>query len=381
MKKVVFALMVFVVVASADWEPVEGRIMTLWAEEVSPDKPLPEYPRPQLTRSDWLNLNGLWDYAVTSKNAMSAGEYQGEILVPFAIESALSGVGKAVLPDQVLWYRRTFEVPSGWSGQRIRLNFGAVDWHARVSVNGVTVGEHKGGYTPFSFDITDSLRASGEQELALWVWDPTDTGTQARGKQVLEPRGIWLHGGDRDLADGLDRAGRDLSFERLRFDSDIDRGRVTLEAVLSGLANGARIEATVTDDGNEIASASTAADEPLELTVSDPKLWSPDSPHLYEVRLKLTRNGETIDEVESYFGMREIAIETYSQGARRLYLNNEPLFHIGPLDQGWWPDGLYTAPTDEALKYDIEVTRELGFNMARKHVKVEPARWYYCVTV
>ena len=378
MKKLAFAFVLLAVAASAaDWKPVEGRIMTRWAEEVSPDKPLPEYPRPQLTRPDWVNLNGLWDYAVTSKNAMSPGDYQGEILVPFAIESALSGVGKAVLPGQVLWYRRTFEVPSAWSGNRVRLNFGAVDWHARVSVNGIPAGEHKGGYTPFSFDITDSLTASGKQELTLWVWDPTDFGTQARGKQVLEPQGIWYTAVTGIWQTVWIEPVGDISFERLRFHSDIGRGRVTLEALLSGRAGGARVEATVTDGGKQVASGSAAANQPLELTVPDAKLWSPDSPHLYDVRLKLTRNGETIDEVGSYFGMRKISIEADSHGARRLFLNNKALFQIGPLDQGWWPDGLYTAPSDEALKYDIEVTRELGFNMARKHVKVEPARWYY----
>ena len=378
MKKVAFALVLLAVaVSAADWKPVEGRIMTRWAEEVSPDKPLPEYPRPQLTRPDWVNLNGLWDYAVTSKNAMSAGEYQGKILVPFAIESALSGVGKVVLPGQVLWYRRTFEVPSGWSGQRVRLNFGAVDWHARVSVNGIPAGEHKGGYTPFSFDITDSLTASGAQELTLWVWDPTDSGTQARGKQVLEPQGIWYTAVTGIWQTVWIEPVGDVSFERLRFDSDIGRGRVTLKAFLSGRADGARVEATVTDNGNEVASGSAAANEPLELTVPDAQLWSPDSPHLYDVRLKLTRNGETIDQAGSYFGMREISIEADARGTQRLFLNKESLFQIGPLDQGWWPDGLYTAPSDEALKYDIEVTRKLGFNMARKHVKVEPARWYY----
>jgi len=378
MKKLVFALVLLAgAVSAADWKPVEGRIMTRWAEEVSPASPLPEYPRPQMTRPDWVNLNGLWDYAITSKNTMAAGEYQGEILVPFAIESALSGVGKAVLPDQVLWYRRTFEVPAGWRGRHVRLNFGAVDWHARVSVNGVAVGEHKGGYTPFSFDITDALKAGEKQELTLWVWDPTDSGTQARGKQVLEPEGIWYTAVTGIWQTVWIEPVGDVSFERLRFDSDIDRGLVTVKASLTGLAEGARVEAVVTDGGTEVARGSAAANEDLQLTVGDPKLWSPDSPHLYDVKVTLARNGQTIDQVESYFGIREIALGTDSQGARRLYLNDKPLFQIGPLDQGWWPDGLYTAPTDEALKYDIEVTRELGFNMARKHVKVEPARWYY----
>ncbi len=363
----------------AQWKPVEGRIMTRWAAAVSPDAVLPEYPRPQMRRDAWLNLNGLWDYAIVSRDSARPAQWDGEILTPFAVEAALSGVGKPVLPSDALWYRRSFRVPAGWDGQRIRLNFGAVDWEARVWVNGAEQGAHRGGYTPFSFDITGALAGRGEQEIVVRVWDPTDTGTQGRGKQVLEPKGIWYTAVTGIWQTVWLEPVPEISIRSLLATPDIDAETVRVDVRLSGLAAGARIAVRVSDGGRdgEAASAEGDAGSPLTVSLSDPKLWSPDSPHLYDLTVRLISGGEEIDRVESYFGMRKISMRRDDGGRLRLALNNEALFQVGPLDQGWWPDGLYTAPTDDALRYDIEVTRKLGFNMARKHVKVEPARWYY----
>ncbi len=360
----------------AQWKPVDDRIMTRWASEVSPDNPWPEYPRPQMRRDSWLNLNGLWDYAITSRNDSRPRRPGGKILVPFAIESALSGVGKAVTPDDALWYRRSFEIPSDWAGKRVRLNFGAVDWEAGVWVNDQEVGVHRGGYTPFSFDITDYL-VEGSQKLVIRVWDPTDSGTQGRGKQVLEPQGIWYTAVTGIWQTVWLEPVSDLSITKLEVSPFLDAKVVRVRANLNRAPRGARLAVSVTDGEREVASGEVAADRTLELSVPDPRLWSPDSPFLYDVTARLLQTGEEVDVVESYFGMRKISMEPDAEGRMQLHLNNEALFQLGPLDQGWWPDGLYTAPTDDALRYDIEVTRRLGFNMARKHVKVEPARWYY----
>ncbi len=362
---------------AADWKPVEGQLLTRWAKEVSAENPWPEYPRPQLQRDRWVNLNGLWQYSVTERSALGAGNAQGEILVPFAIESALSGVKKSVSPDQFLWYKRSFEVPGNWDGQRVRLNFGAVDWEAVVFVNGMHVGEHRGGYTPFSFDITDALREQGEQEMTVRVWDPTNTGTQARGKQVLEPEGIWYTAVTGIWQTVWIEPVSTISIRRIQAVPDIDNQRLTLHTDLTGLANGLRLHVTVRDGSTQVSTGEGPAGAPLNVSIPNPKLWSPDSPHLYDMTVALVRDGQTVDEAHSYVGMRKISMQPDDRGDLRFFLNNKPLFHLGPLDQGWWPDGLYTAPTDEALRYDIEVTRKLGFNAARKHVKVEPARWYY----
>lgn len=361
----------------AQWAPVEGRIMTRWADEVSARNPLPEYPRPQLRRNAWANLNGLWDYAITSRDAGRPEAWDGKILVPFAAESALSGVGKPVTPADALWYRQTFVVPESWKGRRLRLNFGAVDWEARVWVNGVELGAHRGGYTPFFFDVTGALLDEGSQEIIVRVWDPTDTGTQGRGKQVLEPRGIWY-----TAVTGiwqtvwLEPVG-EIVIERLRAEADLEAGTIALQPVLSAAAPGAELSVTIYDEGRPVAVSDGPADQPLVVEVPDFEAWSPDQPQLYDVEARLLYETAAVDVVKSYFAMREIALAPDSEGRMQIELNGEPVFAMGPLDQGWWPDGLYTAPTDEALRYDIEVTKQLGFNTARKHVKVEPARWYY----
>jgi len=365
-------------IAMAQWKPVEGQLMTRWAKDVSPGNVWPEYPRPQMTRDQWQNLNGLWDYAITPSTADSRpAAWEGQILVPFAIESALSGVKKAVQPDQTLWYRRTFPASGNLDGQRLLLHFNAVDWECAVFVNGTFCGRHQGGYDPFYFDITGALVPQGDQELVVAVWDPSDKGYQPRGKQILEPQGIWYTAvtgiWQSVWLEPVPRA----HIRNLALTPDIDKGVLRLSATVDGAAPGDEIVAVALDGAAPVAGSAGQPGAPFEIPIENAKLWSPDSPFLYNLTVSLTRGGQTLDEVQSYFGMRKIAVAKDDRGINRLVLNNQVLFQLGPLDQGWWPDGLYTAPTDEALRYDVETTRAMGFNMARKHVKIEPLRWYY----
>lgn len=369
---------------AADWQPVKGPLMTRWAKDVSPDKVHPEYPRPQLVRKDWLNLNGLWQLAFAKdKEEPTFGKDLPErILVPFPVESALSGVMKRA--DR-LWYRRTFAVPQSWSGKRVLLHFGAVDWEATVWVNGTKLGTHKGGYDPFSFDITDALKSQGEQELVVGVWDPTDAGTQPRGKQVNRPQGIyytpstgiwqtvWLEAVTAAHIDSLKIVPDDKKASvKVNVKGGTDKHTIKISALWDKT-----VQSGITVYGNEAAIDTNAIHDAQELKPRNAKLWSPDSPYLYDLRVQLLENDKVIDEVWSYFALRKIEIAKDDKGVNRILLNGKFVFQVGPLDQGFWPDGLYTAPTDDALKYDIEITKKLGFNMARKHVKVEPDRWYY----
>jgi hypothetical protein len=362
----------------ADWKPGDGPLLTRWAKDVSPTNVLPEYPRPQLVREQWLNLNGLWQFAIAQENEPPpiGKDLPDEILVPFPVESALSGVMKRA---ERLWYRRAFSVDD-WleSGRRILLHFGAVDWETTVWINGQEVGTHRGGYDPFTFDITDALQPKGKQEIIVGVYDPTDKGKQPRGKQVNNPHGIWYTPTtgiwQTVWLEPVSRA----HIETLRLVPNVDKREIhiTVNAVgVTDIADGSVFDFRVTKDGEEIGRV-TGSSAVVAVRIPEPKLWSPDSPHLYQLRVSLTDpNGR--DEVESYFGMRKIALGKDDQGVTRIMLNDQPLFQIGVLDQGFWPDGLYTAPTDAALRYDIEVLKRLGYNLARKHVKIEPARWYY----
>jgi hypothetical protein len=364
---------------TAAWAPVQGRIMTRWAADVRPDKVLPEYPRPQLVREKWLNINGMWDYAITAKDAGRPDSWDGRILVPFAVESALSGVGKPVGSAKALWYRRTITVPKDWRGRQILLHFGAVDWESTVWVNGREAGTHRGGYDPFTYDITAALKRGAGQEIVVRVLDPTDDDNSpiARGKQVMKPHGIfytavtgiwrtaWLEPVPEGYVAGLNIV------------PDIDRAMLTVEPRIAGEAAGATVAVKVSRGGQVVAEQEVAAGGPADLAIPDPVLWSPADPALYDIRVALKKDGRVVDEVASYAGMRKISLARDERGTNRLFLNNAPLFELGPLDQGWWPDGLYTAPTDAALRYDIETIKALGMNMFRKHVKVEPDRLYY----
>lgn len=360
--------------AGADDGTKTGPLMTRWAADVTPERALPEYPRPQMVRAKWQNLNGLWDYAVRPKAEERPAKFDGQILVPFPIESALSRVMQRVDEKQRVWYRRTFEVPADWQGQRVLLHFGAVDWDATVWVNGKAVGQHQGGYDPFTFDVTDALKTPGPQELVVAVWDPTDTGPQARGKQVSKPEGIWY-----TPTTGIWRTvwlepvpQTYIAALKIVTDVDAQEVEVTFQGVRPfGEIDRDMFQVVVLDQGKEVAQVKGSLGV-ARLKIPDPKLWSPETPYLYDLRVTFND-----DEVTSYFGMRQISLGKDELGRTRLMLNNKPVFMFGPLDQGFWPDGLYTAPTDEALRFDIEFTKKLGFNMARKHVKVEPDRWYY----
>ncbi|MCX8036269.1 MAG: glycoside hydrolase family 2 [Candidatus Sumerlaeia bacterium] len=352
--------------------------MTRWGRQVSPQNVHPEYPRPQMVRENWTNLNGLWDYAIVGRDAAAPANYDGKILVPYPLESALSGVMKRLDDQSRLWYRRTFEIPAAWAGQRVLLHFGAVDWEATVLVNGKEVGVHRGGYDAFSFDITDALKPSGAQELVVAVWDPTDKGGQPRGKQVMAPKGIWYTPTSGIWQTVWIEPVPQAGIAGLKMVPDVDGSRLRLTVEGRGAdAAGAEIEAVALSEGKEIARASGKAGSELSLPIPNPRLWWPDSPFLYDLKVTMKKGGQSVDTVDSYFGMRKIAVAKDEKGINRLMLNGKFVFQIGPLDQGFWPDGLYTAPTDAALRYDIEMTKKFGMNMARKHVKIEPARWYY----
>lgn len=358
------------------YQPVEGKIMTLWGEKVSPENAWNEYPRPQLKREEWKNLNGLWDYAIVPRESAKPANFQGKILVPFAVESALSGVAESLLPDQQLWYRTTFELPKSWDGQNILLHFQAVDWETRVWVNGKLAGTHKGGSTAFSYDITKYLKR-GEQEIVLSVWDPTDEGTQARGKQVLNPHEIWY-----TPVSGIWQTVWLEPVDKLHINSvypvaDIDNGQVTLHTGLAGTNGGETISVKVLEGDRTVLEKNYPASAEIVLDIPAPKLWTPESPSLYRVTLSLKKNDRVYDEIGTYFAMRKISMVKDEQGFQRIQLNNETLFQYGTLDQGWWPDGLLTPPSAEAMRYDMEVLKEMGFNMLRKHIKVEPWLYYY----
>lgn len=379
MKKTLLAVVLLAVgitTASAEWKIAGDRIRTKWAEEVNPSNVLPEYPRPQLVRGEWQNLNGLWNYAITDVNAAEPTNFDGEILVPFAVESTLSGVGKRVKDSQLLWYEREFTVPSKWMSQRVMLHFGAVDWSADVYVNGIFVGGHTGGFSPFSLDITSALNKKGAQKLVVRVWDPTEKGEQPVGKQLTRGGKIWY-----TPVSGiwqtvwLEPVSKQNHIVNILPTSDLRHNDIivaTETAVKDGI-----VTVEVFDKGTKVGEGSAPVGTPAKVHISNPKLWSPENPHLYDLKVSLKHNKKVIESVESYTAMRVLGKKRDQYGHLRATLNGEAIFMYGPLDQGWWPDGLYTAPTDEALAWDIKFTKELGFNTIRKHIKVEPARWFY----
>ena len=369
-------LLLFPLPVGAAWQAANGPLKTRWARDVSPANVHPEYPRPQMARKDWLNLNGLWDFGVAGKDATRA-TFQTQILVPFPVESALSGVMRPVSENDRLWYRRTFDLPGHWRGRRVLLHFGAVDYEATVWVNGQEIGRHRGGYDAFSFDITEAVKPVGENELIVAAWDPTDAGTQPRGKQVRKPGGIFYTSTSGIWQTVWLEPVNAAYITDLKVTPDVDNGAVTVCPITTPTLGACTTEAIIRDGGKVVYTASVTAGGRITMPVKNGRLWSPEDPHLYSLSVSLKLGSRTLDNVESYFGMRKISLGKDDKGFTRLMLNNKPYFQFGPLDQGFWPDGLYTAPTDEALRYDIEMTKKLGFNMARKHVKVEPDRWYY----
>lgn len=368
------SLIVSSVFAYAQWAPVGNQIKTIWANEVNPENVLPEYPRPIQERSEWCNLNGLWDYAVLPNHAPAPSQFDGKILVPFAIESSLSGVQKKLGADNTLWYKRKFTVPSKWKGKKILLHFGAVDWETEVWVNDIMVGKHTGGYDPFYFDITAALQ-KGNNTLLVKVNDPSSIGWQPRGKQSERPwllwyttvSGIWQTVWMEPVPANY--------IKNIRTTPDIDKEILTVQVETEQSQNTV-VEVNVYDNGKLVTTGKSINGLPVRISLPDAKLWSPESPFLYDMEIALLENGKNIDQIKSYAAMRKFSTKMGDDHIIRLQLNNKDYFQFGTLDQGYWPDGLYTAPTDEALLYDIKKTKEFGYNLIRKHIKVEPARWY-----
>ncbi|HOL30726.1 MAG TPA: glycoside hydrolase family 2 TIM barrel-domain containing protein [Anaerohalosphaeraceae bacterium] len=357
------------------WTLQQAPVMTQWAYQVNPAEPLPEYPRPQMVRPEWMNLNGIWQFQPgTAGDTVPVGQVLSQdILVPFPVESAISGIMQHY--DR-LWYRRLFEIPSRWNGQRILLHFGAVDWETEVYINGSSVGIHKGGYDAFSFDITPFLLPAGQQELIVRVYDPTDNGGYPRGKQTLSPGGIMYTPTTGIWQTVWLEPVPQISLTELKLIPDVDHKLLNITGWVSQPAANLTIQATAYDNGVPAGTVSGAVGDQLQLVMHNPKLWSPETPFLYDLKVVLKQGSTVIDQVDSYFGMRKIALGTVD-GVVKMLLNDTFVFQMGPLDQGFWPDGIYTAPTDAALRWDLEQTKALGFNMTRKHIKVEPARWYY----
>ena len=376
------ALLLSILVPALAQQPLGNALPTRWDSQVSPANALPDYPRPQMTRVNWQSLNGSWDYALADQTTATApAAYTGKILVPFPMESVLSGVHKASVPDQRLWYRRTFMVPADWKGQRVLLHFGAVNWDSSVFVNGKPFGDHKGGFDTFTYDVTDALRL-GSNELIVSAWNPLPSDSpngQVLGKQRLHPGGIFYTAATGIWQSVWLEPVPAAHISELKITPDVDRKTLHLIVWAAG-ADRAAIRVAVTDGmthGAALASATGFTERELDLPIPAPHLWSPDDPHLYDLQITLMQNGKSVDSVGSYFAMRKISLGKDEQGRTRIFLNNKFLFQVGALDQGYWPDGIYTAPTDEALRYDIEIAKKLGFNLLRKHAKVEPDRWYY----
>ena len=382
-KSLLFAICLIVSqLAMAQYAPAGDSLKTRWASEVTPENVWQDYPRPQMVRLYWENLNGLWDYAIRPKGENNIGEFDGKILVPFCIESSLSGVQKYVGKDNELWYQRKFDYTL-YGKEHVLLHFGAVDWECEVWVNDIKVGSHTGGYTPFTLDITQAVKKKGNV-LKVRVWDPTDQGEQPCGKQHVKPHGIWY-----TPVTGiwqtvwLEAVANEIYIENLKIIPDIDNHTVTVIPEIVNASSDIKVKVEVYAKNvrrkNKIVSKGQSINgEAVEVAMPvDAILWSPDNPFLYGVDVSVYKGNKLVDYVISYFAMRKFSTAKDENGIVRLMLNNEPIFMFGPLDQGWWCDGLYTAPCDEALAYDIQKTKDFGYNMIRKHVKVEPARWYY----
>jgi hypothetical protein len=361
--------------------PFQSTLITTWGEQVTPENAWTEYPRPQLVRDTWQNLNGKWSYAITSiEQQDTPAEWSGQILVPFCLESKLGGVQRLLDATEALWYRRSFSVTKS-PDQRTLLNFEAVDYRCEVFVNGQSVGTHQGGNTPFTLDITAAVR-NGENELVVRVEDETEA-WQLRGKQTLDARGIWY-----TQVSGIWQtvwleqvSGSYLA--DLKITTDAASGTIKVRPVVEGARGVGSVRIVARNGQKEVADATTrvlggSPCEEVTLTINDARLWSPESPFLYGLDVTLLDgNGKILDHVTSYTGIRTVGRNRDAQGHWRFTLNGKPIFHLGPLDQGWWPDGLLTPPADEAMLFDIEFLKAAGFNTIRKHIKVEPRRYYY----
>ena len=362
------------------YEPAGDGLITRWGKEVTPENAWRSYPRPRLERSQWLNLNGIWNCSVTPSSAdITDAAFDREILVPFCIESSLSGIAEAFTPDDRLWYKREFTLDPAWKGRNIILHFGAVDYQCEVFVDGKPVGTHTGGNNAFSFDITRALKGRGPHTLVVSVTDPTDTTPATRGKQKLKPNGIWYTPVSGIWKTVWIEPVGSAYIENVMPQADVDSRTVTFSFSAKGLKGGESVKVVVKDGTAEIASAEGLVSEPLTVAVPDACLWTPSSPKLYGVEISLMSKGREVDHAESYFAMREVSKMKDGMGYERFALNGTPLFQFGPLDQGWWPDGLLTPPSEEAMLWDMVQLKNMGFNTLRKHIKVEPELYYYYV--
>lgn len=352
-------------------------LKTPWTDLVDPSNPLPEYPRPQMVREKWQNLNGQWDYAIVPKGSLPEAGFQGQITVPFPVESLLSGVQKRVGPDQELWYEREVMISQDRKNKVTLLHFGAVDWESEVWINGKRAGGHQGGFDGFSLNISELLVKGQKQTIRVRVWDPSDAGPQPRGKQVQDPKGIWYTPVTGIWQTVWMETVPVQHISAINFITDWESNNLIFNTQLAGDRSDLTIQINIADQDGFSAIETALPGQPIRIHLSDPKPWSPSTPFLYQVTVKLFQGKKLLDEVKSYAAFRDIRMGRDVSGHQKMMLNGEELFQYGPLDQGWWPDGLYTAPTDEALLFDIQTTKAMGFNMIRKHVKVEPARWYY----
>ncbi len=383
-----FALLVLAPGALPAQEP---SLATRWSDAARVPTPRPEHPRPRLVRESWQSLNGAWDLAIVERFAAVPEEFDREVRVPFPLESALSGVGEPLRPDQRAYYRRDITVPTDWAGQRVLLHCAAVDWECEVLLDGQPIGRpHQGGYTPFTVDLTGHINFGDDHELVLSVWDPTDAGNQPVGKQTLNPHGIWYTGASGVWGsvwlEAVPEQGIEEARVRASFDPEQpDRGMIGLELEPAGAAwtDQHFVRVRITEGDRRVAELVQADPrQPIRITIARPKAWSPEDPQLYGIELSLhvgenTAAARQLDSVRSYTAFRHVAVHPDPAGVPRIHLNGEPRFLLGLLDQGFWPDGIYTAPSDAALRFDIGAAKELGFDTLRKHVKVEPERWYH----
>jgi len=362
---------------TVNWFPINRHIKSEWAQNINPTKVYDVHPAPGLRRKEWKSLDGLWQFDIREKEAAAPQKYEKNILVPFAPESDISGVGVAISPDQEKWYKRQFFVPEEWSGKLILLHIGASDWETTVYINGEKVGLHRGGFDPIKLDITYFLKEKGQQDIALSIWDPTDHHHQPRGKQSTDPRGIWytsVSGIWQSI--WIEPAGTSY-INDIQTTVDVDRSQAHFMVECKHALAGDHVRIAVEEDDNPRFIGDFGLDDKKSINIIEPKLWTPDNPFLYNFTVELIRDGAVMDRVQSYFGLRKISTKTDARGYQRIYLNDEPIFLLGVLDQGWWPGGLYTAPSPEAMNSDLLMIKKMGFNTVRKHVKVEPDLWYY----
>ena len=360
------------------WQPAGNKIKTKWGNNLNQNNIWNEYPRPQLERKDWINLNGLWSYSITNENALKPGNLYEKILVPFSLESSLSGVMKNLNEKEILWYYREFKIPENWKNKNILLHFNAVDWKCELFINDTKIGEHIGGYSEFYFDITNKL-LEGKNKILLKVFDPSDKGYQPVGKQSLNPNGIWYTSISGIWQTVWLEPVSEKYIEKIEINNDFDNKEIKINCKLNQDEN-LPLKVGLLYNEKEFMKIKGNSNSDIVFKIPEEYFhpWSPSEPNIYRIKAELFDNEDKIiDSIESYTTIRKIEQRKDENGYYRIYLNNNKIFNMGVLDQGYWPDGLYTPPSEEAMIYDINKLKELGFNAIRKHVKIEPYRYYY----